>query len=111
MVKKNHQEWPAFHALKRTIDDFNDMCPLLELMANKAMKQRHWHRIMEITSYNFDLESEGFCLKNILEAPLLKYKEDIEVSIRMCISFTMFIIQRYLPKMVVLNFRIFAYQP
>lgn len=55
------------------------MCPLLELMANKAMKQRHWHRIMEVTSYNFDLESEGFCLKNILEAPLLKYKEDIEV--------------------------------
>lgn len=44
------------------------------------MKQRHWHRIMEVTNYNFDLESEGFCLKNILEAPLLKYKEDIEVK-------------------------------
>jgi dynein heavy chain len=75
------KEWPAFHALKRTVDDFNDMCPLLELMANKAMKPRHWQRIMEVLKHNFDLESENFCLKNILEAPLLKYKEDIEVSL------------------------------
>lgn len=58
------------------------MCPLLELMANKAMKPRHWQRIMEVTSYTFELENEGFCLKDILEAPLLKYKEDIEVSMK-----------------------------
>ncbi|XP_052132221.1 dynein axonemal heavy chain 5, partial [Frankliniella occidentalis] len=82
-LPKGLKEWPAFHALKRTIDDFNDMCPLLELMANKAMKPRHWQRIMEVTSYNFELENESFCLKDILEAPLLKYKEDIE---DICIS-------------------------
>lgn len=78
----NVQEWPAFHALKRTIDDFNDMCPLLELMANRAMKPRHWQRIMEVTKHKFDLESDGFCLKHILAAPLLKYKEDIEVGLK-----------------------------
>lgn len=55
------------------------MCPLLELMANKAMKPRHWQRIMEVTKYNFELDNEDFCLKNILEAPLLVNKEDIEV--------------------------------
>ncbi|KAJ9592734.1 hypothetical protein L9F63_015614, partial [Diploptera punctata] len=82
-LPKALKEWPAFHALKRTVDDFNDMCPLLELMANKAMKPRHWQRIMEVLKHNFDLESENFCLKNILEAPLLKYKEDIE---DICIS-------------------------
>lgn len=82
-LPKGLKEWPAFFALKKTIDDFNDMCPLLELMANKAMKPRHWQRIVEVTSHVFDLESEGFCLKNILEAPLLKYKEDIE---DICIS-------------------------
>lgn len=82
-LPKGLKEWPAFFALKKTIDDFNDMCPLLELMANKAMKPRHWQRIIEVTNYFFDLESEGFCLKNILEAPLLKFKEDIE---DICIS-------------------------
>lgn len=82
-LPKGLKEWPAFHALKKTIDDFNDMCPLLELMANKAMKPRHWQRIMDITQYIFEFDSEGFSLKNILEAPLLKYKEDIE---DICIS-------------------------
>ncbi|EZA60758.1 Dynein heavy chain 5, axonemal [Ooceraea biroi] len=82
-LPKALKEWPAFFALKKTIDDFNDMCPLLELMANKAMKPRHWQRIIEVTRYPFEIESEGFCLKNILEAPLLKYKEDIEDT---CIS-------------------------
>ena len=82
-LPKALKEWPAFHALKRTIDDFNDMCPLLELMANKAMKPRHWQRIMEVTKYTFEFDSDGFTLKHILDAPLLKHKEDIE---DICIS-------------------------
>ncbi|KAI8118220.1 axonemal, Dynein heavy chain 5 [Lucilia cuprina] len=82
-LPKGLKEWPAFHALKKTIDDFNDMCPLLELMANKAMKPRHWQRIMDVSNYIFEFDSEGFSLKNILEAPLLKHKEDIE---DICIS-------------------------
>ncbi len=44
-LPKGLKEWPAFHALKKTIDDFNDICPLLELMSNKAMKYRHWQKI------------------------------------------------------------------
>ncbi|KAF7265346.1 hypothetical protein GWI33_021235 [Rhynchophorus ferrugineus] len=82
-LPKGLKEWPAFFALKKTIDDFNDMCPLLELMANKAMKPRHWQRIMDSLNHVFELESDGFCLKNILEAPLLQHKEDIE---DICIS-------------------------
>ncbi|XP_057658943.1 dynein axonemal heavy chain 5 [Diorhabda carinulata] len=82
-LPKGLKEWPAFFALKKTIDDFNDMCPLLELMANRAMKPRHWQRIMDSLNHVFEFESEGFCLKNILEAPLLQHKEDIE---DICIS-------------------------
>ncbi|KAG5886924.1 hypothetical protein JTB14_034200 [Gonioctena quinquepunctata] len=82
-LPKGLKEWPAFFALKKTIDDFNDMCPLLELMANRAMKPRHWQRIMDSLNHIFEFESEGFCLKNILEAPLLQHKEDIE---DICIS-------------------------
>ncbi|XP_059149715.1 dynein axonemal heavy chain 5-like isoform X1 [Physella acuta] len=77
------KDWPAFEDLKRTIDDFNEMVPLLELMANKAMKQRHWQRMSDLTSHHFDVEGENFTLRNILEAPLLKYKEEIE---DICIS-------------------------
>ena len=73
------KEWQAFEDLRKTIDDFNEMVPLLELMANKAMKPRHWQRMQETTGHVFDIESENFTLRNILEAPLLQYKEEIEV--------------------------------
>jgi len=73
------KEWQAFEELRKTIDDFNEMVPLLELMTNKAMKPRHWQRMADTTGHQFDVENEQFQLKNILEAPLLKYKEDIEV--------------------------------
>ena len=82
-LPKALKEWPAFHALKKTIDDFNDICPLLELMSNKAMKYRHWQRIQGITSHTFNLDRAGFALKDIMEAPLMEFKEDIE---DVCIS-------------------------
>lgn len=75
------KDWQAFIELKKKIDDFSESCPLLELMANKAMKDRHWERIAKLTGHTFDLDSENFMLRDIMKAPLLKYKEDIEVFI------------------------------
>lgn len=74
------KDWQAFMDLKQKIDDFSESCPLLEMMSNKAMKDRHWERIAATTGHTFDFDSENFTLKNIMEAPLLKYKEDIEVQ-------------------------------
>lgn len=78
-MPKALKEWQAFEELRRTIDDFNETCPLLEMMANKAMMNRHWERMAEVTGHTFDVENEGFLLRNIMEAPLLPNKEDIEV--------------------------------
>ncbi|KAA8591569.1 hypothetical protein FQN60_016943 [Etheostoma spectabile] len=77
------KEWQAFMDLKKTIDEFSECCPLLELMTNKAMMTRHWKRITEVTGHAFEVESDTFKLRNIMEAPLLKYKEEIE---DICIS-------------------------
>uniref|UniRef100_A0A8C9WHP3 Dynein axonemal heavy chain 8 n=1 Tax=Scleropages formosus TaxID=113540 RepID=A0A8C9WHP3_SCLFO len=82
-LPKALKDWQAFLDLKKRIDDFSESCPLLEMMANKSMKQRHWDRITALTKHKFDVESDTFCLQNIMEAPLLKYKEDIE---DICIS-------------------------
>lgn len=82
-LPKALKEWDAFNQLKQKIDDFNECCPLLELMANKAMKQRHWDRLEQLTTHHFDILNENFCLKNIMEAPLLTYKDEIE---DICIS-------------------------
>lgn len=82
-LPKGMKEWPAFNDLKSKIDDFNETCPLLEMMANKAMKDRHWERISDVTSHPFDIHSESFILRHIMEAPLLQFKDDIE---DICIS-------------------------
>ncbi|KAK3588115.1 hypothetical protein CHS0354_012172 [Potamilus streckersoni] len=82
-LPKGLQKWQAYLDLKKKIDDFSETCPLLELMANKAMKDRHWERIAKLTGHSFDLESENFTLRDIMKAPLLPYKEDIE---DICIS-------------------------
>jgi len=54
--------------------------PLLEMMSHKAMMSRHWERIAQITSHTFDVDSDNFLLRNLMEAPLLANKEDIEVG-------------------------------
>ncbi|XP_037644332.1 dynein heavy chain 8, axonemal-like isoform X1 [Sebastes umbrosus] len=77
-LPKGLKDWQAFQDLKKTIDDFNESCPLLELMANKSMLRRHWNQITDLTGHQFEVESSTFALQNIMEAPLLKYKDDIE---------------------------------
>jgi len=77
-LPKGMKDWQAFNDLKKTIDDFNETCPILEAMANKAMIKRHWQRIADLTGHSFDIESENFELRNIMAAPLLKYRDEIE---------------------------------
>ena len=79
-LPKALKDWQAFNDLKTKIDNFNETCPLLEMMAHKAMKERHWQRLEDVTKYKFDVESDNFQLRNIMEAPLLENKEDIEVG-------------------------------
>ncbi|XP_052127393.1 dynein axonemal heavy chain 5-like [Frankliniella occidentalis] len=76
-LPKGLREWPAYLDLKQMIDDFNGTCPLLEMMTNKAMKDRHWKRLEDLTNCSFDVESETFTLKTLLEAPLLQHIDDV----------------------------------
>lgn len=43
------------------------------------MLSRHWEKIAQVTGRHYDVDSETFTLKNVMDAPLLKHKEDIEV--------------------------------
>lgn len=47
------------------------------------MKDRHWKRLSNLTNYRFDVDSPTFTLRNVMEAPLLQFKDDVE---DICIS-------------------------
>ena len=84
-LPKALKEWQAFNDLKKKIDDFNETCPVLERILDPAMKERHWKRIEEVTGWKFEVESDGFQLRHVMEAPLLKNLEDIEVCVCVCV--------------------------
>ncbi|XP_052892579.1 dynein axonemal heavy chain 8 [Anopheles moucheti] len=77
-LPKAMKDWPAYIELKKKIDDFNNSCPLLELMCNEAMKDRHWEKLEQMLACKFDVTSPTFTLGHIMEAPLLKFSDDIE---------------------------------
>uniref|UniRef100_A0A336MB49 CSON013031 protein n=1 Tax=Culicoides sonorensis TaxID=179676 RepID=A0A336MB49_CULSO len=72
------KKWPAYMDLKKKIDDLSSACPLLQLISDKSIKQRHWTRLEKILSYKFDIEDASISLGDILQTPLLKFKDDIE---------------------------------
>lgn len=76
-MPKGMQTWKAFIELKTKIDDFNETCPLLEVMTSRAMKDRHWNRLDELMEYSFHPDEPQTNLGKIVAAPLLKYKEDV----------------------------------
>lgn len=76
-LPKGMQKWKAYIELKTKIDDFCEMCPLLEQMTSRGMKERHWNRMDEMMSYSFDPEDPKTNLGKIVAAPLLKFKDDV----------------------------------
>jgi len=82
-LPKALKEWDAYKELEKCIRDFGETTPLFESLANPAMLERHWKKLEDLTNFKFDIESEGFRLRDLAEAPLLQNKEEIE---DICIS-------------------------
>ncbi|CAF1517435.1 unnamed protein product, partial [Adineta steineri] len=49
-LPKGLKTWPAYSELKKTLDNFNECLPLLELLINPAMQTRHWERIEKLAN-------------------------------------------------------------
>lgn len=77
-LPKAVKDWDSFAELKETVENLSASVPLLEMMRHKAMQQRHWDTIMSLTKTELNLDPEMFYVKNLLDAPLLANREDIE---------------------------------
>jgi len=47
-------------------------------MAKPSIRPRHWEEIIVMTGCTIPYDSDTFYLAQLLEAPLLKFKDDIE---------------------------------
>eukprot|EP00434_Breviolum_minutum_P029943 symbB.v1.2.026477.t1/scaffold2649.1/size74057/9 len=43
-------EWPAYHELKKEIEDFQQVLPLLMELSKKSIQQRHWQQATAATA-------------------------------------------------------------
>ncbi|CAM9716155.1 unnamed protein product, partial [Choristocarpus tenellus] len=69
---------PTYHVIWKKISDFQDVLPLIQNLHKASIKPRHWHEVILITKTQFPFEREGFKLANILDSPILDFKEDVE---------------------------------
>eukprot|EP00935_MAST-01C_sp_MAST-1C-sp1_P000949 g949.t1 len=72
------RDWDAFAELKKTIEDFQEVLPLLQELSKPSIMPRHWEEVMSITKTEFEVESADFKLQTLLDADMVRHREDIE---------------------------------
>ena len=73
------REYDSFSQLRKEIDFFETVLPLLKELCKDSMKDRHWEEIMQICNIRFDvLGIPDFKLQVLIEADLVSVLEQIE---------------------------------
>ena len=65
------KKYPAYEELKQRLDDMETVLPLVEMLGDKSIKDRHWEQLQELTGKEIPYASETFLLKDLLDADLL----------------------------------------
>eukprot|EP00931_Biecheleriopsis_adriatica_P081370 TRINITY_DN5469_c0_g1_i3.p1 TRINITY_DN5469_c0_g1~~TRINITY_DN5469_c0_g1_i3.p1 ORF type:complete len:4660 (-),score=1275.41 TRINITY_DN5469_c0_g1_i3:88-14067(-) len=76
-MPKQLRQWPAYHELKKEIEDFQEVLPLLMELSKKSIQGRHWQQVNDITGKDLQVEREDFKLQSLIDAKLNDYKDDI----------------------------------
>jgi dynein heavy chain len=72
------KQWPAYKEMKQEIDDLIDILPLVEGLAKPSIRPRHWDEIIEMTKENIPYDDDLFSFDQLMQAPLLQFKDDLE---------------------------------
>lgn len=77
-LPKGLKTWPTYMDLKSKIDYWSEAIPLVEMMAKNSLKERHWNMIEKATNTIFAVNDSDFALKDIMAAPLIEKKDELE---------------------------------
>jgi dynein heavy chain len=70
-LPSDSKQYPAYKELKQRLDDMETVLPLVEMLGDRSIKERHWEQLIELTGKDIPYNSETFLLRDLLEANLL----------------------------------------
>jgi dynein heavy chain, axonemal len=77
-LPKRLREYQAFDEVRKQIDDYILLFPMLSEMSKPSIKKRHWDEICGLLSKPLPYEDESFSLKDVLESDIVEHKEEVE---------------------------------
>ncbi|GFN75495.1 dynein beta chain, ciliary [Plakobranchus ocellatus] len=72
------KDWDAYNDLKTKLQTYLAYFPLLQKLASKEIRNRHWLQVMQVTHSSFQLEGNVFKLCHLLDIGLISHKSEIE---------------------------------
>lgn len=75
---KANKEDTVVYRLKDTIDEFKKVVPLMEEVANPALKTRHWQQIFDLLGQPFSTEVP-FSVNNLLDYGVMENIEEVTI--------------------------------
>ena len=76
-MPKRLREWDAYEALKRRIEDFQLVLPLLQELSKPSIMPRHWEAVEKLTGHALGVTDAEFRLQQLLDAPLVEKHDEI----------------------------------
>ena len=73
------REYDSHGQLRKEIDDFQNLLPLLKGLSKESIKARHWDEVMKICDVELDvIGNSEFKLESLIEADLVSVSDDVE---------------------------------
>ncbi|CAE8616980.1 unnamed protein product [Polarella glacialis] len=76
-MPKQLRHWPAYHELKKEIEDFQEALPLLLELSKKSIGPRHWQQVNDMTGKDLQVERDDFKLQSLIDANLNVHKAGV----------------------------------
>jgi dynein heavy chain len=80
---KLRENWEAYHDLKKSLIKYLNVLPILLLLNEKEIRNRHWMQVMQVTKVSFRLEASIFKLSDLIDIGLEQHTREIE---EICVS-------------------------
>lgn len=78
LPEKLKENWEAYFDLKKSLKKYIDVLPILLLLNEKEIRNRHWLQVMQVTKSAFRLEASVFKLNDLIDIGLDLHAYEIE---------------------------------